>query len=124
MPADQDALSQVKEKRKSSCRSEGTQRKPHPKKDCTAKFKSVGKAARVHDRERRVISTREGKQRVKVTREAQEAKCETLTTTDTRIADHPVVLEEPKDHAETSITQWGWRPMTNHSGNESSRQTE
>ena len=91
------------------------------KKDCTAKFKSVGKAARVHDRERRVISTREGKQRVKVTREAHVAACDTLTTTDTRIADHPVVLEEPKDHAVTSITQWCWRPPTNHSGNESSR---
>ena len=35
-----------------SCRSEGTQRKPHPKeRRKTAKFKSVGKAARVHDRE-------------------------------------------------------------------------
>ena len=32
--------------------SEGAQSKPHPKKDGTAKVKTVGMAARVHDRER------------------------------------------------------------------------
>ena len=51
MPADHEAQSQVKEKRRSSCRSEGAQSKPHPKKDDTAKFKIVGVATRVHDRE-------------------------------------------------------------------------
>ena len=58
MPADHEAQSQVKEKRRSSCRSEGAQSKPHPKKDGTAKFKIVRMATRVHERETRVINTR------------------------------------------------------------------
>ena len=52
MPADHEAQNQVKEKRRSSRKSEGAQSKPHPKKDGTAKFKIVGMAARMHDRER------------------------------------------------------------------------
>ena len=56
MPADHEEQSQVKEKRRSSCRSEGAQSKPHPKKDGTAKFKTVGMATRVHDRERQKSS--------------------------------------------------------------------
>ena len=39
VPADHEAQSQVKEKRRSSCRSEGAQSKLHPKKDGAAKFK-------------------------------------------------------------------------------------
>ena len=51
VPADHEAQSQVK--KKDSCKREGTQRRPHPRKrQCTAKFKSVGTAARVHARER------------------------------------------------------------------------
>ena len=57
MPADHEAQSQVKEKRRSSCRSEGAQSKPHPEKDGTAKFKTVGMATLVHDRERQESST-------------------------------------------------------------------
>ena len=63
MSSDHEAQCQVKEKRRSSCRSEGSQSEPHPKKDGTAKFKIVGMAAGVPAREgeTRVISTREGK---------------------------------------------------------------
>ena len=43
VPADHEGLSQVKEKRKSSCRSEGTQRKPHPKERLYSKIQERGK---------------------------------------------------------------------------------
>ena len=91
MPADHEAQSQVKEKR-SSCRSEGVWSKPHSKKDGTAKFKIVGMAARVHDRETRVINAREGKYRAKVTRE-----------TETRHS-----ANEVRETGGSSITQWCW----------------
>ena len=44
VPADHEARSQVR--KKDSCKSEGTQRRPHPKERLrTAKFKSVGTPA-------------------------------------------------------------------------------
>ena len=43
------------------------------------------------------------------------------TERETRIDDHSAVLDEPQDHAVTSITQWCWRPPTNRNGNESPR---
>ena len=43
VPADHEGLSQVKEMRKSSCRSEGTQRKPHPKERLYSKIQERGK---------------------------------------------------------------------------------
>ena len=52
VPADREAQKPSQRKEKSGCRSEGTQRKPHPKERLfSAKFKSVEKAARVHDTE-------------------------------------------------------------------------
>ena len=43
------------------------------------------------------------------------------TERDTRIDDHSAVLDEPVDHAVTSIAQWCWRPPANRGGNESPR---
>ena len=52
VPADREAQKPSQSREKSGSRSEGTQRKPHPKERLyTAKFKSVEKAARVHDTE-------------------------------------------------------------------------
>ena len=50
--ADREAQKPSQSREKSGSRSEGTQRKPHPKERLSsAKFKSVEKAARVHDTE-------------------------------------------------------------------------
>ena len=66
-----------------------------------SEFKCVGTPACRTDREK-VISTREGKQRAK--RSAHEAQLSVRHVRrqrerDTRIDDHPAVLDEPKDHA-------------------------
>ena len=126
-----------------------------------AKFKSVGTAARVQckretsrirraiaadrsandiakqvtmtrGRERKVIRTREGNLRVKVTKIFCQSQ---MTEREARIDDHPAVLEEPKDHAVTaamkafimkvdtaqSTTQWYWRTPTRSRSNDSRR---
>ena len=58
VPADHGARSQVK--KKDTCKSEGTQKRPHPKERlCTAEFKNSGTIARVqekHIRTRRTIA--------------------------------------------------------------------
>ena len=59
VPADREAQSQVRKRKRAAAGMKGTQRKPHPTEGLyTARFKSVGKAARVHDRETKVIRAR------------------------------------------------------------------
>ena len=36
---------------------------------------------------------------------------------DTRINDHPTMLDEPTDHAVAQTTRWCWRPLARRSGN-------
>ena len=79
MPADHEAQSQVERKTAEvKALEEGLTRRTVR----VAKFKIVGMAARVHDRERetRVTRTREDKHRATVTREAHVAACDTLST--------------------------------------------
>ena len=56
MPADHEAA-RSKKREEAVAGVKGAQSKPHPKKDSTAKFKTVGMATRVHDRERQESST-------------------------------------------------------------------
>ena len=70
VPADHEAQSQVK--RKTLARRGVTLTRPHPEeRRDLAEFKSVGTPANRTDREKKVVGTRQGKERATVTREAQ-----------------------------------------------------